>query len=268
MRTRTLLPLFFLLLAIHLGAQSSSTDTATQEQQLVNQLNHSRAQAGLPELKVEPRLTEAARQHSQRMADSNSLGHVLPGEQQVAERLAATGLHFNRSGENVAYNTDCSGVHTGFMNSPPHKENILGANYTQVGVGIARDESGIYWVTEDFAQVLVQHSPEQAEAIVAKKFDALRGDSQQAAITRVPSPTLEDIACKMASTGKLDPRPVLKLPGVHYAITYNNSHPEELPSTANSVATEKSLRQYAVGACFAEGKSNPGGTYYVVMAFY
>jgi hypothetical protein len=72
----------------------------------------------------------------------------------------------------------------------------------------------------------------------------------------------------MGHSGKLNPRLVLAIPGVHYAITYNNSRPEDLPSSANNLADKKGLTQYGVGACFVQERSNPGGTYYVVMAFY
>jgi hypothetical protein len=38
------------------------------------------------------------------------------------------------------------------MNSPEHLANILDSDYTQIGVGVTVDRSGIIWVTEDFRQ--------------------------------------------------------------------------------------------------------------------
>jgi hypothetical protein len=251
----------FVLIVILTGM--SFAQQAQQERQLVQQLNQSRREAGLPPLKVDDRLTEAAREHSQKMADARTLGHVLRGEQAVAERLAATGLHFNHSGENVGYNTDLNNIQSAFMKSPPHRANILDPDYTLVGIGLVRGQDGVYWATQDFAHAIPQRTAEEAEDLAAQKLEALRKS-----IRRVDVPTLHDLACSMGRTGKIDPRKVLALPDVHYAVTYNNSRPEELPDSAKHAARQKSVTKFAVGACEAAGKGNPGGTYYVVIAFY
>ena len=263
MPVRTTIFLLFLVLCGMAFAQSTQ-----QEQQLVDQLNQSRAQAGLPPLKIDDRLTQAAREHSQRMAETNKLSHVLPGEASVADRLASTGLHFNRSGENVGYNSDFNGLHSGWMHSPPHRENILNPNYNLVGIGVARGEDGVYFATQDFAHGTVERTADQAEDLVAQKVEAIRAKSGLSALTRQDSPQMHELACSMGRAGKVDPRRVLALPGVHYAITYNNSSPETLPSSASDAAQAKFVTKYSVGACSISDKRNPGGTYYVVLAFY
>jgi Cysteine-rich secretory protein family len=265
MRKKVVLPLFVF---VAIAAFAQSAQWAQQEQELVKQLNASRREAGLPPLTANPKLTEAARKHSEMMAEQNKLSHVLPGEPAVAARIAATGLHFNRSGENVGYNTDFSGIHSGFMNSPPHRANILSPDYAEVGIGVVHDDKGVWWATQDFAHTLEQKSANQAEDLAAEKFAELRSAAGTPALKRINSTRLHDLACNMGHAGKLDPRQVLSIPGVHYAITYNNSRPEALPSSANSLADKKGLTQYSVGACFVQEKSNPGGTYYVLMAFY
>src|SRR4051794_9674685 len=209
---KTYLVLILVLCGVAMAQQTQ------KEQQLVRELNQSRAQAGLPALKVDDRLTQAAREHSQKMADSRNLSHVLPGEAKVAQRIASTGLRFNRSGENVGYNTDFNGLHSGWMHSPPHKENILSPDYDSVGIGVVRGSDGVYWATQDFAHAVVQRTAKEAESLVAKKVKSLR-----AAIQRVEMPSLHELACSMGRAGKVDPQKVLALPGVHYAVTYNNS---------------------------------------------
>ena len=265
MRKKALLSL---LLVTATAALAQSSQCATQEQELVKELNASRREAGLPALRVNPKLTEAARKHSEIMAEQQKLTHVLPGEDPVAKRLADSGLRFNRSGENVGYNTDFNGVHEGFMNSPPHRENILSPGYTEVGIGVVHDDKGVWWATQDFAHSIIEQTATQAEDAAARRFTQLRAKAGEPPLKRLAPKRLHDLACTMGNTGKLDPRQVLAIPGVHYAITYNNSRPEELPPSANSVAEKKAVTQYAVGACFVQEKSNPGGTYYVVLAFY
>ena len=247
---------------------ATAQDFSKLEEQIVTQLNASRRQAGLQPLSVERRLGEAARAHSQLMAEQSKLAHVLPGEAEVADRLAATGLHYNRSGENVGYNSDPDGLHAAFMKSPPHRENILNPYYTQVGIGVVRDEDGIYWATEDFTQTLVQRSADQTEDSVASAVERLRASLHKPSLERIDSSKLRDLACSMSATRKMDPRQVLAQPGVHQAITYTNTRPEELPASARQAASSSANTRYAVGACFASDANNPGGTYFVVMAFY
>ncbi len=254
--------LLFLLSGAACGQQSR------QEQDLVRQVNESRAQAGLPPLKVDERLTRAAREHSQRMADRRLLGHVLPGEVAVADRLAATGLRFDHSGENVGYNSEFGDLHNAWMHSPPHRKNILDPEYTLVGIGVVRGADGIYWGTQDFARGMVERTASQAEGAAAQSVLALRKKSGGAALKRMEMTSLHDMACSMARTGKMNPRQVMNLPGVRYAITYSNSQPEDLPVSAEEAARQGSITRFAVGACEATGRGNPGGTYYVVIAFY
>ncbi len=265
MKTKALVSLVLLAAT---AAFAQSAQWAGEEQELVKQLNASRREAGLPALTVNPKLTEAARKHSEIMAEQQKLMHVLPGEDAVAKRLADTGLRFNRSGENVGYNTDFNGVHEGFMNSPPHRENILSPDYTEVGIGVVHDDKGVWWATQDFSHTLDERTTTQAEDLAARRFAELRSKAGAPPLRRLKSTRLHDLACSMGHAGKLDPRQVLAIPGVHYAITYNNSRPEELPSSANTLADKKALTQYGVGACFVQERSNPGGTYYVVLAFY
>jgi Cysteine-rich secretory protein family len=264
MNTNVLFFVVLLFSSLSLFAQSEPTQ---QEQQLVDELNRSRSEAGLSPLKIDPHLTEAAREHSRRMAKRRKLGHVLPGEPSVADRIAATGLTFNRSGENVAYHSEFNGLHPQWMASEGHRENILEPRYNAVGIGVVQSSDGLYWATQDFAHVLQQRSADEAEDLVAKRFAQLRKTAGTPALARVSSDELHNAACTMGKSG-LNPKRVLAMPGVHYAVTYRNSRPEELPSSARELADERSLKKFGVGACFVKEKSNPGGTYYVVMAFY
>ncbi len=264
---KTLLVLFLSVFPLCVSV-SSHAQESPQEQKLVDELNASRREAGLPSLQVDPRLVQAAREHSQKMSDQNKLAHVLTGEESVSNRIAATGLRFNRSGENVAYNTDFNGIHQEWMDSPPHRENILDPRFTLVGIGVVKGDDGVYWATQDFAHGETQRTDDQAEDQAAESLLLLRKRSGLPAMKRLTKSELHDLACSMGQSGHLSPKQVLAQPGVRYAITYNNSDPADLPSSAHTLAGNKQLAEYAVGACFAQGKGNPGGTYYVVMAFY
>jgi hypothetical protein len=113
----------------------------------------------------------------------------------------------------------------------------------------------------------VERSADEAAELVAQSIQAVPRKTRSP-IQRIDVPSLEQLACKMGRAGRLDPRQVLKLPNVRYAITYNNSQPEQLPSSTQEAVRQKSVTEFAVGVCEASGKSNPGGTYYVALAFY
>jgi hypothetical protein len=238
------------------------------EKQLFDQLNESREKAGRQPLQWDDRLAEAAREHSQEMVKKRTLTHVLPGEQGVAERIAKAGVHFNHSGENVGYNTDFEDVHSAFMHSPPHRENILNPDYDHVGIGMVQGSDGIFWATEDFAREVPNRTSDQAKELVAESFEFMRKKTGMPSLSRIQKPELHKLACEMARKGRLDPRAVLRLEGVRNAITYNSSRPEELPSSVQSAVSSRSLAKFSIGVCEMRTDSNPGGTYYIVMAFY
>lgn len=258
--------IIFLLVGVALSAQAQKSP---QEKQLFDQLNQSRKEAGLPALNWDERLAEAAREHSQRMADTNELGHVLKGEQSVAERVAGKDVHFNRSGENVGYDTDFNDLHRSWMDSPPHRENILNPNYNVVGIGVAHTDDGLWYGTQDFAHALEQRTAKQAEDLAAQAFEALRKKEKRPPLDRTDDNSLHDLACNMAKSGKLDTQAALRLPGVRAAVAYNNGVPEDLPDSTESAARSREFSKFAVGACFApSAPGNPGGTFFVVMTFY
>lgn len=53
-------------------------------------------------------------------------------------------------GENVASAPDIFWAQSALENSPEHYENMVGANFTHVGLGVAV-ANGSVWVTQNFA---------------------------------------------------------------------------------------------------------------------
>ncbi|HWR17604.1 MAG TPA: CAP domain-containing protein [Terriglobales bacterium] len=246
----------------------SQVQPTSDEQKLVDELNQSRREAGLPDLKLNPYLVQSARQHAERMAQTGKLSHQLPGEPEVSKRISATGLRFDRAGENVGFSTFFEDLHPNFMKSPPHRENILEPRYSDVGVGIARGQDGTYWAAQNFAHVIEERTAAQAEELVAKAFTDLRRRYRSPRLERLNSATLKQLACRMGKAGKVNAQAVLGLPDVRYAVTYNNSNPEDLPESAQRLARNRDISKYSVATCFAQSPENPGGTYYVALAFY
>lgn len=129
------------------GGQSQEKSALTNvEQELVNLVNKQRAAAQLPALRVNARLLLAARNHSVNMARQGTGAHVLDGKG-PGERLRDVGYRARRWGENIAWGArTAQQVMAGWMQSPPHRANILQRGVDEIGVGMAVAGNGTpYW---------------------------------------------------------------------------------------------------------------------------
>jgi uncharacterized protein YkwD len=135
------------LLAVVLVAAADEFKLSEDEKAVVELTNAERKKADLPPLKPDARLFAAARGHAANMAKQDKLEHDLDGKS-AADRVADAGYKAGRSGENIGWNfpTPKAAV-AGWMDSTAHKENILNADYTAIGVAVAKNEKGEpYWV--------------------------------------------------------------------------------------------------------------------------
>jgi uncharacterized protein YkwD len=122
------------------------------EKQLVELINQERTKQKLQPLAVDPRLTRAARKHTELMVAHKTVSHQFEGEPSVDIRFANESLAIDQGGENTAVGKDVPSAHKGLMDDPDHHDNILNPNYTAVGVSVIRSGSQFY-VTEDFAHL-------------------------------------------------------------------------------------------------------------------
>ena len=106
-------------------------------------INAARASAELAPLAGDPSLDRMAGAWAAAMASDDRLGHG-----NFAGRI--TSIYPNTAGgEDIAEGQpDASSVVAAWMESPPHRANILG-DFDRMGVGSARDDSGaIYWCAD------------------------------------------------------------------------------------------------------------------------
>lgn len=126
-----------------------SVDSAVRayEKEVVRLVNVERAKYGLSPLTENWELSRVARYKSQDMHDEGYFDHTSPIYGSPFTMIKNFGISYRAAGENIAmgYGTP-QAVMTAWMNSPGHRANILGANYTQIGVGYVAD--GNYWTQE------------------------------------------------------------------------------------------------------------------------
>jgi len=137
------------------GLDTSPMDAYSRA--LFEATNGRRIASGLPPLRVNGYLIGIGRIRSQDMAAHNYFAHVSPVTGDNAFTLMdAHGVPYGWAGENLAKNNypdadTVSVADNALWNSPPHRENILNANYTDMGIALAVDGSGMKYFTIIFA---------------------------------------------------------------------------------------------------------------------
>ena len=128
--------------------------TTAAELALLQEMNRSRAAHGLPALRLDLSLQRAARAHSMAM-----LRHQVFSHGSFIARLRKYGVRGNNVAENLAWGTGSSSTAAAivqmWLDSPPHRANLLGPRLTRVGVGSLvgtfSGYRGARVVTADFA---------------------------------------------------------------------------------------------------------------------
>jgi len=99
------------------------------------------------------KLAYAARGHSSDMAAKNYFSHTSKDGTTFSARITRAGYKWSAVGENIAagYSTPARVVE-GWLASYGHCKNLMSANFTELGVGVATGgDYGIYW-TQDFGK--------------------------------------------------------------------------------------------------------------------
>lgn len=145
------LALGVLVLVAALGAPAPArAQSAPLASQLVAGVNRVRAEAGLPALAETADLDAVALERSADMASRNYFSHVTPEGRTVFAMLAERGIAYQAAGENLAWNTADEATASSvalqsFLNSPPHRANLLNPSFTQIGIGVSSDGRRIYF---------------------------------------------------------------------------------------------------------------------------
>ncbi|KAA5830112.1 CAP domain-containing protein [Saccharopolyspora hirsuta] len=132
-------------------AVGSSRDLvrARTEDKVVQLVNAERAKRRLHPLTIDERLRRAARWHSADMARRGFFAHQATRGPSPFERMLAAGFE-EPGGENIAAGQQTpAAVVRAWMQSIPHRANILHAEFQHIGVGVHIGPDGPWW-TQNF----------------------------------------------------------------------------------------------------------------------
>lgn len=187
-----------------LGAMGAANAASSEEQDFAARINRERTGRGLRALSLDAGLSNVARNHSSDMASQNNLHH----NPNLGEQVSG----WRELGENVGEGTDVAGIHTEFMRSSSHRDEILYSNYTKFGIGTVWD-GGTLWVTEVFLRPAESSSSTTRSTTTTSRPRATTRTATpvRPAVTlppkpRVPSapPATPPVAGTVLSTAKLE----------------------------------------------------------------
>lgn len=113
-------------------------------QEVVRLVNVERAKNGLSALTVNAKATQAAQVRAAEQAKSFS--HTRPNGTSCFTALKEAGVSYRSAGENIAYGQRTpEAVVNAWMNSAGHRANILGSQFTEIGVGYTVINGTPYW---------------------------------------------------------------------------------------------------------------------------
>jgi len=223
------------------------------ESALLRMTNDARSQQGLAALRWDEALARAARAHADLLAQNARLSHQFDGEPALALRAAQAGAHFQSVAENVAEGPGVESIQREWMNSPPHRANILDPALNSVGLAVVARGGQLYAVA-DFDRSVAALSYEQAEAQVEKLLSA-RG-------IQVSGPRLDARqTCEMShgTAGGSNPGFVMR---------WQSADLSRLPAPLEERLVAGQYRTAAVGACDSADAASGFTTYRIAVLLY
>ncbi len=120
--------------------------------QILYQMNQQRVERGLTSLSWSAELAQAAQLHAQDLAWRGWGSHVGSDGAYLRTRLSRAGYDYYTAGENWANARDSQHAFDMWWYEPPgadpHRQNILGSTFGEIGIGIAKGGWGYYFVAD------------------------------------------------------------------------------------------------------------------------
>lgn len=247
-------------------------------------INSLRRAHGVQQLALDDTLNAVAQAYSERMAREGFFAHVAPDGSDLRGRLASAGSQYRTAGENLGLASGPLSAHFGIEHSPGHRNNLLGTQFTQAGIGVAfqkvdgRDQA---IVTEVFSSTV---SPVAASIPKDPREEAYQALATHRASRGLPplqrNPVLEQIALDHARRALELDQPKVQLPGskVHDRVFsaldsaksasvdfYVAESPSLLPDSKSLGDRKNTL--VGVGAVRGDSRTYGQGQYWMVIIY-
>ena len=118
-------------------AEREPAKVADKEKLAARLVNDLRRGRGLREVQVDPALARIARGNAEELLRTGRFAHESPISGSLADRLEKGRYAYRAAGENLAQAATVRQAHDSTVHSPGHLANLLGAQWTHAGFGIA-----------------------------------------------------------------------------------------------------------------------------------
>lgn len=231
------------------GLARAAGERAGNARHIAELANSDRAAHGLPALRWDGSLAEAAQAHAERMAAEDYLSHQYPGEAEVGARAARAGTHFREIAENIATGYSDEQVEREWMHSAPHRKNILDPDLNAIGVAVVA-RGNVLYVAEDFANASEALSPRQVEHKVGGLL-----------LQEGVNPSMARSAAALTCSSRAYP------PGARLAMRFDTGDLSQLPTQVTAQIRRGDYQKASVAAC-SGGKQGNFTTYMVAVVLY
>ena len=120
------------------------------EAEMLELVNEERTKAGLAPVKADKEMREVARRHSADMFRRGYFSHYTLEGKSPFDRMRDDKVRFRTAGENLAIAPTLKIAHTGLMNSPGHRANILRPQFGRLGIGVLDGGRRGLMITQNF----------------------------------------------------------------------------------------------------------------------
>ncbi len=181
-----LLPLLFAISDAFAGDAGGPSMTVEVAAAIVRQTNDFREDKALDPVTVDSELEQAAIRFAEFMAKTDKYGHRADGRA-PSERATAAGYDYCVVRENIAYRTNTGEVTAeslteifvqGWIDSPPHRENMLADYITQTGVGVATTDNVTFYAVQLFGrprsesiQLKIRNDSDERKVLIVEAND-------------------------------------------------------------------------------------------------
>ena len=179
---------------------------------LLKYTNQRRDSAGVGDLTINPKLTEAAQKKATHMFSKNYWAHVAPDGTEPWSFILGESYDYLYAGENLAKNfNDSKDVVEAWYKSPSHKENLISDKYTDVGFAVVNGVLDGYETTlvvQMFGKT--RNAPAQVAVKDTSTNSAVRSaQSEEPAVVEAPKISQPEPAAVTPSQPVYSPSPKL-----------------------------------------------------------
>lgn len=124
-------------LLVSIAVAGSPVAAASPAETVLSAVNAARAKAGCQPLRLNSRLTAAAKAHANAMAEQNFFGHAGKDGSRFSSRIKRQGYSYRAAAENIAagHRTAVQAVQ-GWLKSAGHRRNMLDCRMKETGIAV------------------------------------------------------------------------------------------------------------------------------------